>query len=140
MTGQPATGGDTETGRDAILRAARRAFTLRPYAEVTMRSIAADAGVSASLIVKRFGSKERLFHTVADFEPAADALFAAPLEGSGGTWSSRWCGCGARIRGIRFCGQCSRWGTWMNGHCCGSGSASRSRPGWPVNCAAGTAS
>lgn len=68
---------DTGTGRDAIVRAARRAFTLRPYAEVTLRGIAADAGVSPSLIVKRFGSKERLFNTVADFQPAADALFAA---------------------------------------------------------------
>ncbi|MFC8827519.1 TetR family transcriptional regulator [Streptomyces sp. NPDC057137] len=66
------------TGRLAILRAARRAFTQRPYAEVTMRGIAADAGVSASLIVKRFGTKERLFNTVADFGPAADRLFAAP--------------------------------------------------------------
>ncbi|MFI6694043.1 TetR family transcriptional regulator [Streptomyces sp. NPDC050433] len=69
---------DPGTGRLAILRAARRAFTQRPYAEVTMRGIAADAGVSASLIVKRFGTKERLFNTVADFGPAADKLFAAP--------------------------------------------------------------
>ncbi|MEV7730421.1 TetR family transcriptional regulator [Streptomyces sp. NPDC087917] len=68
-----------QTGREAIVRAARRAFALRPYAEVTMRGIAADAGVSPSLIVKRFGSKEALFNTVADFRPAADALFAAPL-------------------------------------------------------------
>lgn len=67
----------TESGREAIVRAARRAFTLRPYAEVTMRGIAADAGVSPSLIVKRFGSKEALFNTVADFRAAADELFAA---------------------------------------------------------------
>ncbi|MGX1755789.1 TetR/AcrR family transcriptional regulator [Streptomyces lydicus] len=73
----PAT--DPGTGRAAILRAARRAFALRPYAEVTLRGIAADAGVSASLIVKRFGSKEQLFAAVADFGPAADALFGAPL-------------------------------------------------------------
>ncbi|MFD9334440.1 TetR/AcrR family transcriptional regulator [Streptomyces sp. NPDC060028] len=71
----PATG--TGTGRDAIVRAARRAFTLRPYAEVTMRGIAADAGVSPSLIVKRFGSKEELFDTVTDFRAAADALLGA---------------------------------------------------------------
>lgn len=70
---------DPGTGRAAILRAARRAFALRPYAEVTLRGIAADAGVSASLIVKRFGSKEQLFGAVADFGPAADALFTAPL-------------------------------------------------------------
>ncbi|MEU3406503.1 TetR family transcriptional regulator [Streptomyces sp. NPDC006670] len=76
-----AAGGEAEggSGRDAIVRAARRAFTLRPYAEVTMRGIAAAAGVSPSLIVKRFGTKEALFNTVADFGAAADALFAAPL-------------------------------------------------------------
>ncbi|MFJ9950684.1 TetR family transcriptional regulator [Kitasatospora sp. NPDC091207] len=74
---------DQGTGRDAILRAARRAFALRPYADVTMRGIAADAGVSPSLIVKRFGSKEHLFNTVADFRPAADELFAAERAGLG---------------------------------------------------------
>ncbi|MEU6977628.1 MULTISPECIES: TetR family transcriptional regulator [unclassified Streptomyces] len=72
-----------ETGREAIIRAARRAFTLRPYAEVTMRGIAAAAGVSPSLIVKRFGSKEVLFNTVVDFRPAAAELFAAPLPDLG---------------------------------------------------------
>ncbi|MEU1229345.1 TetR family transcriptional regulator [Streptomyces sp. NPDC005828] len=71
------------TGREAIIRAARRAFTLRPYAEVTMRGIAAAAGVSPSLIVKRFGSKEALFNTVVDFRQAADELFSAPLPGLG---------------------------------------------------------
>lgn len=76
---EPSTG----TGRDAILRAAQRAFALRPYAEVTLRGIAADAGVSASLIVKRFGGKEQLFAAVADFGPAADALFTAPLPDLG---------------------------------------------------------
>ncbi|WP_405912605.1 TetR family transcriptional regulator [Streptomyces sp. NBC_00963] len=78
------TGADVGTsGRDAILLAARRAFTRRPYAEVTMRGIAADAGVSASLIVKRFRTKEELFNTVTDFGPAADELFDAPLGSLG---------------------------------------------------------
>ena len=71
---------DPGTGRDAILRAARRAFAQRPYAEVTIRGIAADAGVSPSLVVKHFGRKEELFNTVADFGPAAGELFDAPLE------------------------------------------------------------
>ncbi|MFJ4923728.1 TetR family transcriptional regulator [Streptomyces sp. NPDC088725] len=71
---------DAGTGRDAILRAARRAFAFRPYAEVTLRGIAAEAGVSASLIVKHFGTKEALFNTIADFGPAAGLLFAAPLD------------------------------------------------------------
>ncbi|WP_327710968.1 TetR/AcrR family transcriptional regulator [Streptomyces sp. NBC_00464] len=71
------------SGRDAILRAARRAFTQRPYAEVTIRKIAADAGVSPSLVVKHFGRKEELFNTVADFGPAAAELFDAPLDALG---------------------------------------------------------
>lgn len=68
------------SGRDAILLAARRAFTQRPYAEVTIRKIAADAGVSPSLVVKHFGRKEELFNIVADFGPAAAELFDAPLD------------------------------------------------------------
>ncbi|NED90745.1 TetR/AcrR family transcriptional regulator [Streptomyces sp. SID11233] len=76
----PATGSaDAGTGRSAILRAARRAFTQRPYAEVTIRQIASDAGVSPALVVKHFGRKEELFNTVADFGPAASELFDAPL-------------------------------------------------------------
>lgn len=69
-----------DTGRGAILLAARRAFALQPYAAVTLRGIAADAGVSASLIVKHFGSKELLFDAVADFSPAAAELLDAPND------------------------------------------------------------
>lgn len=67
------------SGREAILLAAGRAFAKLPYAEVTVRRIAADAGVSPALVIKRFGSKEELFNTVADFAPAADELFDAAL-------------------------------------------------------------
>ncbi|MEW1910998.1 TetR family transcriptional regulator [Kitasatospora sp. NPDC085895] len=72
----PAAGG----GRQAILRAARRAFALQPYAQVTLRGIAAEAEVSASLIVKLFGSKEELFAQTADFSADLDELLDAPLE------------------------------------------------------------
>ena len=68
----------TDAGRMAILRAARKAFALQPYAAVTLRGIAADAGVSASLIVKHFGGKESLFDRVADFSDAAELLLTAP--------------------------------------------------------------
>ncbi|WP_371098219.1 TetR/AcrR family transcriptional regulator [Streptomyces sanglieri] len=74
---------DPGSGKGAILRAARRAFTQRPYAEVTIRGIAADAGVSPSLVVKHFGRKGELFNTVADFGPAAAELLDAPLESLG---------------------------------------------------------
>ncbi|MFJ6432621.1 TetR/AcrR family transcriptional regulator [Streptomyces sp. NPDC091416] len=79
----PVAPAEAGSGRDAILLAARRAFTQRPYAEVTIRKIAADAGVSPSLVVKHFGRKEELFNTVADFGPAAAELFDAPLDALG---------------------------------------------------------
>lgn len=70
-----------DSAKQAIVFAARKAFTRYPYATVTLRAIAADAGVSASLIVKHFGGKESLFHdTVADFSEAADGLLAAPTN------------------------------------------------------------
>lgn len=75
-----ARGGDTGA---AILLAARRAFALQPYADVTLRGIAADAGVSAALIVKQFGGKEQLFAAVADFGPAAEKLLDCPAEDLG---------------------------------------------------------
>ncbi|MEV8097157.1 TetR family transcriptional regulator [Kitasatospora sp. NPDC085879] len=71
------------SGRQAILRAARRAFALQPYAQVTLRGIAAEAEVSASLIVKLFGSKEELFAQTTDFSADADELLDAPLDGLG---------------------------------------------------------
>lgn len=82
MTG-PAPAGPAPTGRQAILRAARRAFAFQPYAQVTLRGIAADADVSASLIVKLFGTKEALFAQTTDFSADVDELLDAPLDGLG---------------------------------------------------------
>ncbi|HEY3560700.1 MAG TPA: TetR family transcriptional regulator [Kribbella sp.] len=70
----------TDPGRTAILRSARKAFAREPYDAVTLRGVAADAGVSAALIVKYFGAKEALFERVADFTEAAQLLLAAPNE------------------------------------------------------------
>lgn len=69
-----------DPGRTAILRAARKAFAREPYDAVTLRGVAADAGVSAALIVKYFGGKEALFERVADFTEAAQLLLGAPNE------------------------------------------------------------
>jgi len=71
----------TSSSKLAILRAARLAFGHHPYDAVTLRDIASAAGVSAPLIIKHFGGKEQLFDTVADFGPAAEKLFDAPLDG-----------------------------------------------------------
>ncbi|QNG21013.1 TetR/AcrR family transcriptional regulator [Rhodococcus triatomae] len=69
--------------RALIVEAAGRAFATRPYREITLKDIAEDAGVSAPLIIKYFGSKEQLYDTLVDFRAAATMLFDGPIEGLG---------------------------------------------------------
>jgi AcrR family transcriptional regulator len=64
--------GRSET-RAEILAVARRRFLAEGYAHVSLRSIAADAGVDVALISYHFGSKKGLFG-------AAMALAANPAE------------------------------------------------------------
>jgi AcrR family transcriptional regulator len=52
---------DAAATRDAILQAARRQFSARGYEHAGVREIAADAGVTAALVNRYFGSKEQLF-------------------------------------------------------------------------------
>jgi AcrR family transcriptional regulator len=60
------------TSPDAILEAARRQFAGAGYELTSIRSIAADAGVDAALVVHFFGSKEQLFRSAVTwpFDPA----------------------------------------------------------------------
>lgn len=69
-----------EQTRRLILDAAGVAFATRPYREITLKDIAEDAGVSAPLIIKYFGSKEQLYDELVDFKESAALLFDAPLE------------------------------------------------------------
>ena len=64
--------------RDALLRAARRHFSMHGYAGATLRGIAAEAQVSAALLVKYFGSKEGLLAAASDLEAETAALLDAP--------------------------------------------------------------
>ncbi|GEL22467.1 TetR family transcriptional regulator [Pseudonocardia sulfidoxydans NBRC 16205] len=64
--------------RDALLRAARRHFSVHGYAGATLRGIAAEAQVSAALLVKYFGSKEGLLAAASDIEAETAALLDAP--------------------------------------------------------------
>jgi AcrR family transcriptional regulator len=52
---------DRERTRDKILKAARRSFATRGYAQSGMREIAAAAGITPALVVRYFGSKQKLF-------------------------------------------------------------------------------
>jgi AcrR family transcriptional regulator len=55
---------DAADTREAILEAATRRFATHSYEHAGVREIAADAGVTAALVNRYFGSKERLFHEV----------------------------------------------------------------------------
>ncbi len=60
-TGRPERKRDGTATRAAILQAARVLFTHDSYDHVGMRDIAGIVGVDAALVVRYFGSKERLF-------------------------------------------------------------------------------
>ena len=65
------------TARANIRNAALRLFAERGHDAVTVRSIAADAGVSAALVLHHFGSKEGLRAAVdAHAAESFDAIFA----------------------------------------------------------------
>lgn len=65
--------------REAILHAAREAFTASGYRAATIRAIAVAAGVDPALVMHFFGNKEALFAEAMrpPFEPAA--VLAAAL-------------------------------------------------------------
>ncbi len=56
--------GDAERTKAAILESARRLFSEHNYKRVTMRDIAADAGVNHALVHRYFGTKEDVIHEI----------------------------------------------------------------------------
>ncbi len=52
---------DRERTRERIIDAAKVAFARHGYTAANMRTIAQDAGISAGLVVRYFGSKQQLF-------------------------------------------------------------------------------
>ncbi|GAA1260288.1 TetR/AcrR family transcriptional regulator [Oryzihumus leptocrescens] len=60
----------TEAGtRQVVLTAARRLFAERGFRSVTIRDVAAEAGLSPAMVMKVVGSKEQLFLDAASFDP-----------------------------------------------------------------------
>jgi AcrR family transcriptional regulator len=52
----------------AILAAARERFGLAGFQAATIRAIAADAGVDPAMVMRYFGSKDKLFAAAAEFD------------------------------------------------------------------------
>ena len=59
----PARRRDAARTRERILAAAQEVFSTRDYTQARLSDIAAEAGVNQALVVRYFGSKDRLFET-----------------------------------------------------------------------------
>lgn len=69
--------------QQAIRQAATELFAERGYSHVSMRDIAAAAGVDAGLIVRHFGSKDALFLETMGVDPQLRDVVEGPLQGLG---------------------------------------------------------
>jgi AcrR family transcriptional regulator len=79
----------TSTTRQAILDAARARFAQDGYASATIRKIAADAGVDASLVIQFFGTKDELFAAVMSISREALSRITSAFEGPEDTVGER---------------------------------------------------
>jgi AcrR family transcriptional regulator len=75
--------------RQVILDAARRRFAREGYAGATIRKIAQDSGVDASLVMQFFGSKVELFRQVMEITPSALSRISDAFEGPEDTLGER---------------------------------------------------
>ncbi|PTT64168.1 TetR/AcrR family transcriptional regulator [Arthrobacter sp. HMWF013] len=71
----------TSGSRQVILDAAQARFAQEGYAGATIRKIAADAGVDASLVMQFFGSKDELFGAVMSITLSTLSRFSEAFEG-----------------------------------------------------------
>jgi AcrR family transcriptional regulator len=78
-TRPPARTRDATATREAILQSARRAFARRGYDGAGVREIAQDAGVTAMLVNRYFGSKERLFSEAVAESMATTSVLAPAI-------------------------------------------------------------
>ncbi|MYX16248.1 TetR family transcriptional regulator [Streptomyces sp. SID8374] len=72
----------TNTTRQAVLDAARARFATDGFTATTIRRVAADAGVDASLVMQFFRSKNELFAAVMSIPTDALTRFSAAFEGT----------------------------------------------------------
>lgn len=69
--------------QDAVRAAAERLFAEHGFGAVSVRQIAAAAGVDPSMVTRHFGSKEALFLETISIDEGFRGLVEGPLEGLG---------------------------------------------------------
>ena len=78
----------------AILAAARRHFAASGYERATIRAIAVDAGIDPALVMRYFGTKDKLFAAAAEFDLRLPDLTVVPRRTLGsvlvGYFLDRW--------------------------------------------------
>lgn len=79
----------TPDTREVIRDAARARFLAEGYQSVTLREVAADAGVDVALISYYFGSKQGLFGAAMALPINPSQLVASLLDGDPGTLAER---------------------------------------------------
>jgi AcrR family transcriptional regulator len=72
--------GQSDT-RKVILEAARRLFASLGYGQTSIRAVAAESGVDASLVMHYFSSKEGLFRAAIEWPPDVDDAVRLSLQG-----------------------------------------------------------
>jgi AcrR family transcriptional regulator len=84
----------SDATRAAILVAARERFASDGYERATIRSIAADADIDPSMVMRYYGSKDGLFAAAADLDLQLPDLAGVPRDKLGQAlvrhWVSLW--------------------------------------------------
>lgn len=76
--------------KSLILHAARERFAADGYGRATIRAIAADADIDPSMVMRYFGTKERLFADAADFDLELPNLDRIPPDRIGATLAAHF--------------------------------------------------
>ncbi len=83
--GHPPGSRRSDRTRAAILAAARERFAADGYERATIRAIAADANIDPSMVMRYYGSKEKLFAAAADFRLELPDVDRVPIDAVGAT-------------------------------------------------------
>ncbi|MCI0660869.1 MAG: TetR family transcriptional regulator [Acidobacteria bacterium] len=73
----------SETTKAEILAAARERFGADGYERATIRAIAADAAIDPAMVMRYYGSKEKLFAAAAEFDLRLPDLSVLPRRRAG---------------------------------------------------------